>query len=77
MGQKDCTCVGLHKEVKMYTYILDASKSVSKYVSFHVFDWRGKRDVLVKYNSGDLGFFNCIFLPVNLSLKNLTQKHGK
>lgn len=23
--------------------------------------WRGKSDVLVKYNSGDLGFFNCMF----------------
>lgn len=53
MGQNDCTCVGLHKEVKIYI-----AKSVSKYVSFHVFDWRGKIDVLVKYNSGDLGFFN-------------------
>lgn len=60
-----------------YIYILNALKGVSKYVSFHVFDWRGKRDVLVKYNSGGLGFFNCIFLSVNLSLKNLTQKHGE
>lgn len=59
MGQNDCTCVGLHKEVNIY--ILNASKGVSKYVSFHVFDWRGEIDVLVKYNSCDLGFFNCVF----------------
>lgn len=60
MGQNECTCVGLHKEVKKYLF-LNASKGVSKYISFHVFDWRGSIDVLVKHNSGDLGFFNCIF----------------
>lgn len=44
-----------------HIYFLNASKGISKSVSFHVFDWRGKIDVLVKYNSGDLRFFNCIF----------------
>lgn len=36
MGQNDCLCIGLHKEVNIY--ILNASKGVSKYVSFDVFE---------------------------------------